>query len=82
MNFFDTMKAVFGAIWNMFGLQLRFGQYSFTLGAMFIGLLLSPALSLCYIICLMVINMLDFSVYLFLCFIIMLILWHYNKKGY
>ena len=38
MNFFDTMKAVFGAIWNMFGLQLRFGQYSFTLGAMFIGL--------------------------------------------
>nr|DAR06107.1 MAG TPA: hypothetical protein [Inoviridae sp.] len=28
------------------------------------------------------INMLDLSVYLFLCFIIMLILWHYNKKGY
>nr|DAD85834.1 MAG TPA: protein of unknown function (DUF4330) [Inoviridae sp. ctDEu7]DAU86812.1 MAG TPA: protein of unknown function (DUF4330) [Inoviridae sp.] len=28
------------------------------------------------------INMIDLSVYLFLCFIIMLILWHYNKKGY
>nr|DAW87395.1 MAG TPA: hypothetical protein [Inoviridae sp.] len=28
------------------------------------------------------INMLDFSLYLFLCFIVMLILWHYNKKGY
>nr|DAL39705.1 MAG TPA_asm: protein of unknown function (DUF4330) [Inoviridae sp.] len=28
------------------------------------------------------INMIDLSVYLFLCFIVMLILWHYNKKGY
>lgn len=42
-NFFSTMRAIIGAVSTILGQRLWLGNYSFTLGSMFLGLVLISA---------------------------------------
>ena len=43
MNILPILKTLIGAVSKLLGYRLNFGTYSFTLGAMFIGLVLISA---------------------------------------